>query len=266
MLIGCCTNMLATEEDSVGRWAVPAIAEAGFDYLDLPVAQMMELSDGDFHNLVREVDASGLNCLCCNNFIPAELRLTGIPASGEQIAEYLERSLERVAELDSRLLCFGSSGARNVPDGFSLDEAWNQIVSFLRLAGEAADRRGITIVIEHLNRGESNIVNSVAEGIRLSREVDHPAVKVLADYYHLILENESSEIVTQAGSRLLHCHIANPEARVFPKPGDGQDYEEFFRHLRNIAYTGGISLEAFTDDFLAEAAETCAYLKQLAIS
>ncbi len=264
MKIGCCTNMLAHENDAVGRWAVPFIAEAGFDYLDLPVAQMMELGDADFQTLRREVTASGLPCRCCNNFIPADMRLTGVQTPDAQIRDYLERSLDRVAALESGLLCFGSSGARNVPPGFSLDEAWTQLVSFLCIAGEAAARRGITIVIEHLNRGESNIVNSVAEGIRLSREADHPAVKVLADYYHLALENESPQIINQAGDGLLHCHIANPEARVFPKPEDGQDYRSFFDQLRGIGYTGGISLEAFTDNFQAEVSETCAYLKQLA--
>ena len=86
---------------------------------------------------------------------------------------------------------------------------------------------------------------------------------MLVDYYHLALEKESCEIISDAGELVLHCHIANPRNRVFPAADDGHDYGEFFDQLRNICYTGGVSLEAFTDDFQAEAAATCEFLKKL---
>ena len=57
MRIGCCTNMLASEGDSVGQWAIEDIAEFGYEYLDLPVAQMMELDDGEFEKLKQRIQA-----------------------------------------------------------------------------------------------------------------------------------------------------------------------------------------------------------------
>ena len=146
MLIGCCANMLATENDPVGMWAIDTIVNAGFDYIDLPVAEMMALSDGEFLNLRRHVKESGITCRGCNNFVPSSFRLTGNVSPLQNIKEYLERSLDRVAELGAGLVCFGSSGARNVPDGFPGMMPGNSLLTSCRPQVRLRHGRGLPLL------------------------------------------------------------------------------------------------------------------------
>ena len=74
------------------------------------------------------------------------------------------------------------------------------------------------LVIEPLNRAESNIANSVAEGVRFAEAVSRPEVKVLADFYHMDEENEPlDELVVNAGW-LAHVHLADT-GRMSPGTG-----------------------------------------------
>jgi sugar phosphate isomerase/epimerase len=70
-----------------------------------------------------------------------------------------------------RILCFGSGGARRVPDGFSKDEAFAQLVAFGTRIAPEAKAHGITVVIEPLRRQETNIINTAAEGFALVKAV-----------------------------------------------------------------------------------------------
>ena len=160
------------------------------------------------------------------------------------------------------MIVFGSSGAKNVPEGFPYDQAWQQIVQAMQIAAPIAAQHGITIVIEPLNKKEANIVLNGAEGLRLAREIDRPSVQLLIDFYHMALEGESPDILLAAGDAIRHTHISTAPARTYPitaEPG----YLPFFANLKAIGYGGRISVEARTDNFQADAAAALAVLRQL---
>ena len=96
-----------------------------------------------------------------NSFIAPEIRLTGNDVNEATQQAFVERVLSRAAETDVRLIVFGSGGARNVPDGFSHERAYEQLISFSRRAAVIAATHGITIVVEPLNRGECNVINTL---------------------------------------------------------------------------------------------------------
>lgn len=52
---------------------------------------------------------------------------------------------------------------------------------------------GIHIAIEPLNRQESNMIQNLEEGKKLMTEAGGPSIRLLADYYHFMLEKESLE-------------------------------------------------------------------------
>lgn len=70
MKLGCCLNMLGDKNDAVGRRYIGTLKEAGYDYMELPLAQIMELSETSFSELAEEAEKTGLPCECCNNFFP----------------------------------------------------------------------------------------------------------------------------------------------------------------------------------------------------
>jgi len=260
MRFGCCGSMIAPELDPVGIESIGTLAELGFDYVELSLAQMAALSDGDFQALAARVEDSGLVCEACNNFFPAAVRLTGSEAGLPAALEYAARAIERAARLGARIVVFGSSGAKNVPPGFPHAEAWRQISDLLGRLGPMAESHGITIAIEPINRLESNIVNSVAEGLRLMREVDHANIRLLADFYHLCMEAEDPSILLEAGEGIRHVHFARLEGRGFPTRPEGS-FAPFFDALRRIGYGGRCSIEAYTNDFASDARQALETLR-----
>jgi D-psicose/D-tagatose/L-ribulose 3-epimerase len=263
MRIGYCTNLIATQIDGTGSEWIEKGQENGFDYVELPLAQMVDLNDKEFSSLKEKVGSSGLKCEACNNFFPASIRLTGNDVDYGKTEAYLDKALGRAAQLGVKVIVLGSPKSKNVPEGYPMDKAWSQLVELLRNIDPLVRTRGITVVIEPLNKGESNIINTAAEGLRLAKAADRENIKLLIDYYHLVMEKEDPEIILDAGFYIKHIHFGNPAGRVYPtEKMDG--YIRFMDLLKRIGYEGRISIEAYTKDFCHDAKRSVEILRQLA--
>jgi sugar phosphate isomerase/epimerase len=158
--------------------------------------------------------------------------------------DYLEVAFARVAELHGVVVVFGSGPSRHIPDGYSREEARGQFDDACAIAGDVARKHGLTIAIEPLNRSETNLVNSVAEGAAVVRRVAHPAVRLLSDLYHVMVEAEPLNATESAGNLLAHVHVAASDRRI-PRPGHGEDeLRDYLRTLRAAGYDGRVSIEA----------------------
>jgi sugar phosphate isomerase/epimerase len=161
------------------------------------------------------------------------------------------------------MLVFGSAGARNVPDSFDRAKAREQILAFDRMSSKIAAQHGVTFVAEPLNRGESNIVNSVAEAMEYVRAVNHPNFQCLVDSYHFWLENEPLENLRAAMPWIRHVHLADKEGRVAPGESRKSDYRPFFKVLKEANYDGLISVEAPAwTSFESDAARVLEFIKK----
>ena len=253
VLIGFC----------VGLKGLEGAKAAGFDYAELATTEITGLSDADFDAAVEQAQKVGLPTPNANLFLPGTLRLTGPDAvSPEEQLAYVKKAFTRLNRLRVRTLCFGSGGARRVPDGFSKEAAFAQLVAFGKRIAPEAKANGITVVIEPLRRQETNIINTTAEGLALVKAVDHPNFELLIDFYHLASEKEDPAIILEARDHIRHLHMANPEGRIFPQRWEEYDYAPFFANLRRIGYTGGISVEASSKDIPTEAPRAIALLRR----
>ncbi len=262
MKIGCCVNMVSEHKGGIGIERIETLAAAGYDYVELPLAQMMELNDEEFDFLVEKVSKSGIPCEVCNNFFPPTVRLTGNDVNIRLVEEYIDRALGRAQKLGSKVIVFGSSRAKNVPDGFEYKKAWEQIVDVLRIIEEKIGKRDINIAIEPLCKLESNIVNTAHQGWMLAKQVSRRHIRLLIDYYHLSIENEEQSIINEVSGYLQHIHIANPKERVFPKPDDGVDYRMFLNYLKLAGYDSRVSIEAYTENFLQAAPDALSTIRE----
>ncbi len=248
-------------------WCAPlkdvASAKAlGFAYIELSTTEIATLSDADFETALERVKAIGLPTPVTNLFLPATLKVTGPQIDPGQQMRYVTTAFSRLSRLGTRIVVFGSGGARRVPDGFPQDEAFRQLVAFGKRIAPEARKHGITVAIEPLRRQETNIVNSVAEGLELVDAIDDPGFRLMIDFYHLASEREDAAIIVRARDRLVHLHVANPQGRVFPQAWDEFDYAPFFASLRRIGYAGRISVEASAKDLPAEAPKAIALLER----
>lgn len=255
MRFGCCGNLVAAGPDKTGIEIVETIAGFGYDYIELPLAEMMDLSREEFDTLKKRLEAAGMRCEVCNNLFPARIRLTGPDVKMDEIEDYLKKALARARELGVEAVVFGSGTAKTVPEGFPMEDAHKQVIEITKLAAPIAGKNGILIVIEPIRKPECNIINSFKEGAELAELVNDKNVEVLIDYYHMVWEKESPEILLDCGKKhLRHVHFANPnlpneEGRIYPERMEEWNYSEFIRILHEIGYDGRVSIEAGAADF-----------------
>ena len=252
MRFGCCA----------GIEQIRTVAEAGYDYIELPVGTVKaESPDSEFDTVREQVSAGGMVPEAWNCLLPGDLKVVGPEVDNYRAERYLRTAFERIGELGGEVVVFGSGGARRIPDGFSADEAQSQVDGFVALAGQIAGAHGITLALEPLNTKETNVVNSVREGLEYVQRADHPFVKLLADLYHIDEENEPLQNVVDAGNELVHTHTADT-GRYYPGSGS-YPHREFFEALRSIGYNDRMSVECRWNDFDSECIKALDFLRGL---
>lgn len=250
MQIGCCCEI--TE--------APLAHAAGFDFIECKVVALQPDADDDVvAPIIAQHQASPLPIAACNVFLPRDLKIVGPTIDTQRIANYVTRGLARVYAIGSKVVVFGSGVARAIPDNFPAARAREQTVTFLQQVAEVAEGYGLTVVIEPLNRQESNTILNISEAVEVARAVNHPSIRVLADFYHMDEEREPLAHLTEYGPWLKHIHVADTGRGA---PGTGHyPYAEFATHLRAIRYTGMISIECRWRDFASEATDAARFLR-----
>lgn len=143
--------------------------------------------------------------------------------------------------------------------------AREKLIETLREAAAYAQTRSIRIALEALNRYEGDIVNNHIEGLTFLDEVDHPAVGLLLDTYHVNIEESSwttpFERTMQAG-KLFHVHLGDNNRLP---PGRGLiDFPAIVKTLRQVGYTGYLTAELLAKpDPDTAARETLTYMRSL---
>ncbi len=109
------------------------------------------------------------------------------------------------------------------------------------LAGEAA-ARGLRLLLEPVNRYESDYLHTVGHAAALCATLAHPALGVTADFFHMQIEELSiPRALLKAGPWVRHVHVAE-NTRVEPGPGS-LDFTPGFRALKTASYRGAIEIE-----------------------
>jgi len=238
--VGVCTNFSNGEflkqngysfiEESVGRFLMPTKNEK------------------EFNEMLQQAQNAAIPVKACNSFIPKELKSVGPDAVHTQILEFAETTFRRAQKAGVEIIVFGSGGSRAIPEGFSREKARAQFIELCKKMASIAKKNNITIVLEPLNTNECNFINSISEGSQIVKEVNHLNFRLLADLYHMRMENESSESIIQYGKLIKHVHIAEKKDRAVPGTYN-EDFSLYFDALKRTGYNGKISIEARWQDF-----------------
>ena len=240
MRFGICTGL-----DNVNR-----LAEVGYDYIELGVRSglMPEADEAEFKKIRELVANAPIKPEAYAGFIPRDLRVVGDTVDLQRLSKYVENACHRAKQIGGEVIVYGSSGSRNVEEGFSEEKALTQITEFLDMSADHAKEHGMTIAIEPICLKEGNILRTVADGLAMAKRVNRKGIKVLADLYHIWQEDEPMENIVDAAQYLAHVHIAEPVKRSFPG-NDDFDFTEFFSALKKAGYNGRVSCECKFDDF-----------------
>jgi len=127
--------------------------------------------------------------------------------------------------------------------GPTADE-WKWAVESMRQVAEHADRCGVNLALEYLNRFECYLLNTAADGARFVREVNHPRCKMMYDTFHAHIEEKNIPAAIRAlEGILIHVHISENDRST---PGQGNvRWQENFDTLQEIGYDNLMVVEAF---------------------
>lgn len=258
MRFGACIGMDA--------YKLQILKDAGYDYAETSASGIALASQEDFDAFCAESQRIGMPVEASNCFVPSEIKLVGADRDDKKISEYIDLLMSRLSKLGVKTAVFGSSGARKAPEGVSIEQARKEIVEFLKnIAGPKAAERGITIAIEPLCSKEDNCINTVHDGVEIVNAVNLPGVRVLADIYHMLREEEDFDYLKTLGGVLLHAHTSSPSngngKRLYMIPGDGYSQLPFISAI-NAAGCPRCSVEAGTEDFAADAPQSIKVMKE----
>ena len=267
---------LAMCNDAFGRTplrdACRTLKTAGFDGIELAPSTLAEdattLPAARRRELRDIIVSEGLGYAGLHNLLtsPAGLHATGADtAVRRRTWEFLRRLIDLNADLgDGGVMVFGSGKQRSAPDQSLVREATARLIEGLAALAPAAQARGGSILVEPLAPQFSNVVNTLAEAVRVVEAVASPAVHTMFDTHNTVAEKESaSDLIRRYFRYLRHVHLNEMDGR---HPGAGTyPFLPVLQALRRLGYSGWVSVEVFNFSPGAEviARESAQYLRML---
>jgi len=164
----------------------------------------------------------------------------------EKAKEKLRWVLDRAADLDSQVLCgpFHSAFA-TFASRAPLEDEYKWSAEVLHETADYAQKLGILMTPEALNRFECYLCNTMEQLDYLLGKVDHPNVQAMFDTHHANMEEKKmGDTIEFIASRLGHFHISENDRGT---PGSGHvDFDETFATLAKVNYKGWLTIEGFT--------------------
>lgn len=126
----------------------------------------------------------------------------------------------------------------------SKQERWKRSAKSINIIAEYANDLGVNINLEVLNRFESDFMNTLNEGTEFLKLVDFKNVNLLADIFHMnIEENDILKALRENKRNIGYIHICENHRGV---PGTGHiEWNDIIKEIQNNKYNGFLTLESF---------------------
>jgi len=115
-------------------------------------------------------------------------------------------------------------------------------VDAVRVCAEEAEKKGVQLLIEPVNRYETNFINSAEEGVAFINETGHPELKLLLDTFHMNIEEaDTIKTLHKFTDYIGYIHFADSNRQA---PGFGQiPFRKILSALLAQNYSGIITAE-----------------------
>jgi sugar phosphate isomerase/epimerase len=217
-------------------------AQAGFDAVEVLVPSAEEFDAALLKRLLSEhnLDLSGLGTGA--GFLTHRLHLASSDTSIRRRAlDYAAAIVDRAGEFGAFAVIGSLKGL--VEPGVERATVLDWLCEGLHALAERAARYGVPLIVEPLNRYESNYINRLEEGVELIKSMGSPNIKLLADLFHMNIEEVSiADALRGAARHLGHVHFVDSNRR--PAGCGHIDIPAVGRVLSEIGYDGFLAAEA----------------------
>ncbi len=200
---------------------------------------------GREEHIRRALANAGLTAVMTNYGVNPGNIISPDPVERQRGIDSMKRKLEAVGMV-------GCAGMLYVPmfgapkNGETNQSVRARLVEVLHPLAEFALEHRTSIVFEPLCRMETTFLNRVSDAAAIARDVDSEGIKVMADFYHMSVEETDMMGAIISGGRFLHhVHLAgglsDPKRSI---PGQNKSrFVEGFRGLKYIGYDKFCSFE-----------------------
>lgn len=269
--VSCCipgklppeAGLTATNQYEKLLFGYQYLTSIGFDTVETSVGFVLDLTDEERAKLAQDRASGRFELAACNCLLPSQHSIITDEAGWKALLAYLDDAFPKLAELGVKVVVCGSGRARSTPEGRSETECDAIRRDFLVYCNGLCEKYGITMVLEPLNKGETNWVNTVAEGAAVVRELNLPHIRLLADGFHMAKEGEDPSVLREVGDVLVHTHFAKLTHRHAPYTYDSDYEDRFFSALKEMGYNGIMTCECGYRSFHEDAANAAKRIKEV---
>lgn len=221
------------------------VSDIGFDILEISAGDLLKISDKEIDEL--KAAAKDLGISISSNIGPPKDKdvASKDPKVREAGITFLVDIMKKMDRLDSRVLA-GVIYTYWPGEFDDLDKQgiWARGVESVKILGKIAEDLGINYCLEVVNRFETHILNTCAEGLKFCEDVDLKSVKLLLDTFHMNIEEDNiPDAFRMAGDRLGHVHVGEGNRNL---PGKGSlPWNDIGQALRDIGFEKGVVMEPF---------------------
>jgi D-psicose/D-tagatose/L-ribulose 3-epimerase len=228
----------------------------GYDAVEIPVEYPENI---DAKKVKAALEANGLSAIVCGAFGPSRDLTHEDRSVHDNTFQYIIQCLDLCNAWDANFLAgpmYSAVGKARMVSPEQRRTEWNRAVNNLHKVCRLAHERKLEIALEPLNRFESDMINTADDVLRLIKDINHSAAKVLLDGFHMSIEERNIEqAITAVGEKLIHIQVSENYRGT---PGTGQTPWHLFKNgLRNINYKGVVSIESFTPEIKELAGAVC---------
>jgi D-psicose/D-tagatose/L-ribulose 3-epimerase len=242
--LGLSTFVLASPFSDADLGLFGKVKSFGYEQVEVCIEDPGRLTASAVAKAAAE---EGLSVLVCGAFGPDR----DISHEDEQRRRggtgYLRQCVDFAAAVGSSLVSgpmYAPTGQTRLLDAGARAAQWARATESLAQVAEHARAANVRLAVEPLNRFETDLVNTVEQGVRLCADVGADNVGLLLDTFHMNIEEKSlPAAITTAGPRVFHFQASENDRGT---PGSGHiAWEEIVAALRGIDYAGSVVVESF---------------------
>ena len=225
----------------------PKFVKWGFDTIEIPIEAPEHI---DSVKVRKALDKHGLVCGSVCACMGPGRDFRGSAKDQREAMKYCKALIDHMVNLGCPSLIgpvYSVVGKADAVDPKEQKREFALVVKNLKMLCAYAEKKGVQICVEPLNRFETDFLNTCDKGLRLIKAVNSPVLKLHLDTFHMNIEEKNqAAAIRKAGKLLGHFHACGSDRGT---PGnDHIDWTPIVKALKGIRYKGDVVIESFTTD------------------
>jgi D-psicose/D-tagatose/L-ribulose 3-epimerase len=223
-------------------------AKIGFDGVEIALEKK---GDIDYKKTLKAFKDNSLKCASICGLFGEDRDIRGPNKKYiENGLAYIKDCLEACASLECNLLdgpIYSAVGRAALVHEKEKKIQWDTVAENLGKVCQWAEKLGVYVALEPLNRFETDFINICRDAIRIIKDVGSKMLKIHLDAFHMNIEEKSSAMAVLDAGELLYMFHASENDRG--TAGTGQvNWKAIADALRRINYDKWVVIESFTPE------------------